>query len=368
MWTIWKEELYKIITRKIIWLGVFLLLAFVTTRLYEESSQYTTVIDGKIYQGKDAILRDKALTGRYAGVLTKELVAKVHREYGFFYYDPVSGKAANNYVSRLITENFTNFMQTEGDNPDEIHFREGADWTNNCTYLLENEIRFDYVYGWNDFVEMYILSMLALFVILILGLSPSFAEEYQLKTADLLRTTRHGKKNGIWMKILAGLCFAVFLTLLVCAYLWNLYLIVYGTQGLNASAVLVNFATPYGYCPESVLGFLLYVTALGVLGVVLLTGIVLGISASCRSPFLAVIFSIASFLLPVLWLNVLLPMQLLGITLSRCITHFMTSMPVYLPMSTGFAIPLEQIILHLGIALTVTAGGLCLGYFRYRNF
>ena len=33
MWTIWKEELYKISSRKIIWLGVFLLLASATIRL-----------------------------------------------------------------------------------------------------------------------------------------------------------------------------------------------------------------------------------------------------------------------------------------------------------------------------------------------
>lgn len=367
MWTIWKEELYKIRSRKIIWLGVFLLLAFVTIRLYEECCQYTTVIDGKTYQGKEAIQKDKALTRRYAGVLTKEFIGKIYKEYGFFYYDPESGRAANNYVSRLVTEEFTNFMQTEGNNPDEIHFRKGEDWDNNAAYLLEHEVRFDYIYGWNDFTEMYILTMLGLFVILILGLSPSFAEEYQLKTADLLRTTSYGKGKGVWMKILAGSCFSIFLTFAACAYVWGIYLAVYGVQGLDASAVLANFATPYGYCPESILGFLLYITFLGFLGAILLTGIVLGISALCRNPFPALIFSLAGYFLPVVWLNILLPMWPFGMTLSRGITHFMTSMPVYLPMSTGFAIPLEQMALHLCIASAAAAGGMCLGYYRYRN-
>lgn len=36
MWTIWKDELYKITSRKIIWAGVFLLLAFAAIRLYNE--------------------------------------------------------------------------------------------------------------------------------------------------------------------------------------------------------------------------------------------------------------------------------------------------------------------------------------------
>lgn len=367
MWTIWKEELYKIKSRKIIWLGVFLLLAFVSTRLYEERYQYTTVIDGKIYQGREAIKKDKALTSQYAGALTKEVIRKIHKKYGFFYYDSESGRAANNYVSRLITEKFTNFMQTEGNNPDEIHFRKGMDWANNSAYLLEKEVRFDYLYGWNDFVEMYILTIVALFVILILGLSPSFSEEYQLKTADLLRTTRHGKEKGIWMKILAGICFSFFLTLGVCAYLWGIYLVAYGVQGLDASAVLITFAAPYGYCPESVIGFLLYITILGSLGAVLLTGIVLGISALCKNPFPAVIFSLAGYLLPVVWSNVLMPMWPFGRTLARYISHFMLSMPLYLPMSTGFAVPIKQMAVHLCIALAVAAGGMCLGYHRYRN-
>ncbi|MEZ3487809.1 MAG: ABC transporter permease subunit [Lachnospiraceae bacterium] len=367
MWTIWKEEFYKIRSRKIIWLGVFLLLAFVTVRLYEECSQYTTVIDGKCYQGKEAIRKDKELTRRYAGELTKETIHRIYDEYGFFYYEPDGRTAANNYLSRLITEKFTNFMQTDGDNPEEIHFREGKDWEMNAAYLLKNEVRFDYVYGWNDFAEMYILALLALFVILLLGLSPSFAEEYQLRTADLLRTTRRGRAGGIWMKILAGLSFAILLTCAVCAYLWGIYLMVYGAQGLDASAILLNFATPYGYYPESALGFLLYLTFLGILGAILLGSVVLGISALCKSPFPALAFSLAGYLFPLLWMNVLMPMWPFGMTLSRYITHFMTSMPVYLPVSTGFGFPAGQMAVHLCIALSVAACGMCVGYYRFRT-
>ena len=44
MWTIWKEELCKMISRKIVWLGIFLLLAFVTVRLYEERYHYTCLL------------------------------------------------------------------------------------------------------------------------------------------------------------------------------------------------------------------------------------------------------------------------------------------------------------------------------------
>lgn len=367
MWTIWKEELYKICSRKIIWLGVFLLLAFSSIRLYGEVSHYTTVIDGKTYHGQEAIRKDRELTARFRGLLTKEKIQQIYNEYGFFYYDAKSGEAAGNYLNRFITEEFTNFRQTDGVDPREVHFREGKDWENNSAYLLKNEVRFDYVYGWNDFAEMYILVTVALFVILILGISPSFAEEYQLKTADILRTTRRGKGAGIWMKILASLCFSVTLTCAACICLWCIYLAVYGVQGLDASAILLSFATPYGYCPKNVLGFFLYITFLGISGAVLLTGIEMMISALCKNPFLALIFSLTIYLFPVLWMNVLRFMCPFGQAILTKVTHFMVSMPVYLPMSTGFALPSEQMIIHLCIALAVTAGGIYTGYYRYRN-
>ena len=366
MWTIWKEELYKIKSRKIIWLGVFLLLSFATIRLYNEGDHYTTTIDDTVYHGQEAIRKDKALASLYSGPLTEEAVAQIYKDYGFFYYDE-KDHAVGNYLNRFVTESFTNFMQTDGNNPDEIHFRKGADWENNGAYLLENEVRFDYVYGWNDFAEMYILIILALFVVLILGLSPVFSEEYQLKTADILRTTRRGGGSGIWMKILASACFAVALTLAACAYLWGIYLSVYGLQGLNASAVLLNFATPFGYCPESVFGFFLYITCLAISGSLLLTGMVTGISAVCQNPFLALILALSGYLFPIAWIKILGRIFPIGMTLSRIISHFMTSMPVYLPMSTGFGFSADQMALHLSIAVAVGAGGMFAGYYRFRR-
>ena len=65
MWTIWKEELYKIASRKLVWLGVSLLLAFVTFRLYSEQNTYSSTIDGKTYRGAEAIKKDQELTRLY---------------------------------------------------------------------------------------------------------------------------------------------------------------------------------------------------------------------------------------------------------------------------------------------------------------
>ncbi|MCI8598192.1 MAG: hypothetical protein HFJ10_07110, partial [Lachnospiraceae bacterium] len=252
MWRIWKEELCKIASRKMIWLGVFLLLGFVTFRLFAERDDYTMTLDGKTYHGQEAIEKDQELTRMYAGPLTMEKLKQIYQEYGFYYYDTEQECGVGNFCNYYMTNHFTNYRQASGKNLDQIEFYQGQDWDFNAAPLLENEVQFDYVYGWNDFIEIYTMDMLVLFVILIIGVSPTFAEEYQLKTADILRTTPRGRQSGIWVKILAALFFGVTLTCLVCAYLWGIYLIVYGTQGLDASAVLLDYVTVHGYTPEHV--------------------------------------------------------------------------------------------------------------------
>ncbi|MCI8598508.1 MAG: hypothetical protein HFJ10_08700 [Lachnospiraceae bacterium] len=112
---------------------------------------------------------------------------------------------------------------------------------------------------------------------------------------------------------------------------------------------------------------MLYITFLGLCGVFLLTGTVLCISALCKTSFGALILSLVVFFFPVLWMNVLGPMWLFGVPITKKITHFMTSMPIYLIRSTGFAFSTSQILAHLCIALTVGSGSMILGYERYRN-
>lgn len=368
MWKIWKEEFYKIASRRTVWLGLFLLLAFVSFRLYSECNTYTAVIGGKVLRGREAIRKDQELTRLYAGDLTLDKISQIYEEYGFFYYDMDDKTRMGNFCNQFITMRFTNYMQTDGNAPEDIHFLEGREWEGHAARLKDSPPRFDYIYGWDDFSEMYITCLIVVFILLIIGLAPIFAEEYQLKTADILRTTRRGKKSGIWMKILAAISFSAILTCGVSAYLAGIYLTAYGTQGLDASAILLtNLTSYYGYCPETILMTFIMIALLGLISSVLLAALVSCISALCKSPFPALVISLAGFLAPVLWVKILAPMQILGVTLTRMVSHFMVSMPVYLPVSTGFAFSKEQIVLHLYIALAAGTCGILLGYRRYRN-
>lgn len=369
MWTIWKEEVYKIISRKVVWCGFFLLLGFLTFRLIMAVQyEYTATIDGKTYQGKEAIQKDQELASRFAGPLTEEKVMEIYDEYGFYYYDREQKQTVGNFWNKYITDNFTNSRQLLGDDVNEIQFYEGEDWERNAAPILKGDLQFDYISGWNDLRETYgITAVWMVFVIFIIGLSPIFSEEYSLKTADILLTTRRGKTSVIWMKMAAAMFFAAVSFCIVTAYTLLLYLIVFGTQGLDASPVLLGLSLS-GYLPDTIGGLILFMFATGVLGALLLTGIVLAVSAFCKNSFLAVIVSLAAFLIPVAWIKIFAPMWLLGVPLTKAVNHFMVSMPVYLPMGWGFSFTGGQTVLHIVIALAVGAVCILLGHRWFKRY
>ena len=80
MWKIFQEEFRKIASRKIVWIGLFVLLAFVRFRIGEIQNDYSVLIDGETFYGKEAIEKDKELTARYAGSLTEEKIREFYEK------------------------------------------------------------------------------------------------------------------------------------------------------------------------------------------------------------------------------------------------------------------------------------------------
>lgn len=370
MWKIWKEEIFKIASRKIIWLALILLAVFILWRQMAERSHYSVMIGGQVFYGQEAIDKDKELAAEYAGALTEEKVRQIYDAFGFYHYDEQKDVSVGNYCSRFITERMTDYKFIGSEDPEEIHFLQGEEWENNAAPLLKGDIRFDYAYGWNDMRETHsFLTVMALCIVCIIGLSPVFSEEYTMKTANILLTTQRGKRSGIWMKMTAALFLSAAVYCAFSLYIWLIYLAVYGTQGLDASAVLLGVPVQ-GYHPGSIGGFFLFEFALGLAGIILLASMTMAVSALCKNAFLTVIVSLVVFLIPYAWINVLAVMlsAVLSMELIRTVSHFMTSMPFYLSVNWGFGFAGRQILLHLAIAAAVWAVCMVLGYQKYRNY
>lgn len=370
MWIIWKQEIYKTASHKIIWIGLLLLLLFVRLRLYEERDHYTVWIGGQLYNGQEAIEKDKDLTAGYAGILTEEKVSQIYNDFGFYYYDEKQDLMVGNYCNQYITRQMTNFNQIDTQKPENIKFLGGDSWEQNAAPLLRGNIRFDYAYGWNDLKETFSFLMITvLFVLFIIGVSPVFSDEYTKNTADILLTTKRGAKSGIWLKMTASFCLSAVIYCIFTAILWLLYQSVYGTQGLNASAVLIGVPLA-DFGSGSILQFFLYAFFLGLAALLLLISMTLAISAMCRNAYLTLIISIAVFLLPYVWMEALsiILAPFLSTRLLKAISHFMVSMPFYLSMNWGFAFSRWQVGMHLAVAMLMAVGCAVLGYWKYRNY
>lgn len=369
MWKIFQEEFYKIASGKAVWIGLFLLLVFVRFRLGTIQKEYGVTVDGQNFYGAEAIQKDKEIAAQYAGPLTEEKMQQIYERYGFYYYDPEKDGFVGNFCNKFITERMTNFNWTNG-TIEEIQFYEGEEWENNAAPYLKGNYQFDYIEGWADLQETYGMIVIeGLAILFIIALSPVFAEEYTLKTADILLTTRRGKNGGIWMKAAAALCFVLIIYCAVTLYVWGIYLKVFGTQGLSASPVFIGVYHNHGaYFPSTISHFFLMVFGLGLAGFLLLTCMALAASALCKNAFMAVVVSLALFFVPLVWLKILGPMRIFGITVTKEVTHFMVSMPFYLPLTWGFAFTGRQIVIHLAIAVLVGAAGMALGYRKYRDY
>lgn len=370
MWKLFREELCKIASRKIVWISLFFLLAFVRYRLGTVQDEYSVTVNGKNIYGKEAIAIDQELTAQYAGPLTRQTVKKIYDRYGFFYCDVDTGERKGNFCSRFITQQMTNINQVGEENLEEIQFFQGEEWEMNVAPLLKGNLRFDYVSGWTDLKETYGMVVIwGLSILFIIGLSPVFSEEYTLRTADILLTTRRGKKSGIWIKMAAAFSFTLVTFLAVTFYVWAIYLKVFGTQGLDASPILIGAGLPYrGYSPDTIQGFFLIQFAAGLAGYLLLTALVLAASALCKNAFLTAVISLAAFLFPIVWVKALGPMWILGITMTKAVTRFMVSMPAYLSLYWGFAFTEKQIAWNMVIALATGGVSVVLGYRGYRNY
>ena len=165
---------------------------------------------------------------------------------------------------------------------------------------LQNSLQIGYTRGW----ETTLLSIESLFLIMgfliIVAVSPVFSEEYGCGMDALLLTGKYGKTKCITAKIMASFTFSVVLTILtvfssMVSMLWQ-----YGTEGFEASLQFGSRGL-FWEVPWEVScfhGFLL-VVGFGIAGAVLLSSLVLLVSAAVSSSFVSVLISILIYVLPI---------------------------------------------------------------------
>lgn len=115
---LWKMEFYKIAARPVMNIGFLLLTGFFLLVIWQEADGARTEIDGKVYQGLEAVQKDRQLAKEYEGVFTMEKAKDIVKRFGFSgYIAHVEGEVYNiregNFCSQFVTDHMTDFFRQE---------------------------------------------------------------------------------------------------------------------------------------------------------------------------------------------------------------------------------------------------------------
>ena len=376
---LWKMEFYKIAARPVMNLGLFLIVCFMVLITFQEAYISHSEIDGEVYQGLEAIQADRKLAKEYEGVFTAQKAEDIVKRFGFSGYvremdSPIYREG--NYCNQFVTDNLTDFRLT-GEKPGD--FSQGKDEDGLYKeYGISGRIRFGYVAGWKCLQEMWKQAIAYLNIWLIIMAAPIFSEEYNRKTAAILLTTKHGKAWGVWGKITAALSLGLICYVSVMALLFGLAAMLFGLDGLDASASMMLEAYLWQTFPESwtVAQFLLLLFFKSMASMLLNLCIMLFLSSKCQRTVSAVTAGAVLFLLPYFINGPLLSLLLdAGAAkhyfmwfIVKNLRIFSVSMPIYLPLLEDMMISVNFWKPIPGIVAAVAALGVWRAYANYKNY
>ena len=304
---LFRNELYKICSRKILIAGA--LLGFLFMAAYVQMSVLGTEFafdNGTCLRRTDAIQYNREIARRYAGPLTREKAEAVIAEFGWYINDDDldTGDTAPGYyansTSRFVTTRLSNSRSQEGV-PTAIA---GTD-DNYAAEMMNGEYVYGYIGGWdNTFSEMHMMILWIVSALVIISCAPAFSEEYAGQAAGILLTTQNGRTKTAAAKILAAFAWAGGIYLLFTLLLAGAFLSIYGSDGLAVSAGLsfpdlITGNLFWNGDPKRTTGAVLLVYLLaGLFSVLVTAAITLYISSVKKSSFSTLLWSAAAYLLP----------------------------------------------------------------------
>ncbi len=280
-------ELYKILRRRQLLGGLAVLFLavgmwFMASTVWEEDA----VVDGVRYQRMEAIRKNREIGRQWEGVLTIEKLYAVLDTYGMALnegkevYTPRGG----NWVSRYATEQLTDYRQREDHTGAVLKSQTELD-------TLERKLKryqpyFCYMENVDWVYEMCMFMNLVLVFVIVLGVTPVFAEEYQCRSAAMVRSCERGRGKTMAAKTAAALAFGLGVYVLANGMVWGAYCLLYGTDGLSAGAVLSDWVAYPVYQEGQVWQAFGWNFLWGMLGIVLAVATTLLFSVAFRQGFL----------------------------------------------------------------------------------
>ncbi len=159
---------------------------------------------------------------------------------------------------------------------------------------VEKPFVLEYVDGYYRYIQLSQTNTILIILLICFIISPIFSNEYQTGTANLILTSKNGKKSQIFAKMFTSISLAALLVVGVLLACYIAMILFYGNHGANAQIQLLIPLITYHFTLLEVC-ILLFITTL--FGAVFMTAVAMLISSVSRKSFIAltacVVFNIA---------------------------------------------------------------------------
>ncbi len=232
---------------------------------------------------------------------------------------------------------------------------------------LEYPLYGAYMGGWGDlFNTIPTFFQYVVGILIVIGVTPLFADETSTGIAVILLTTRYGKSRMLRNKALAAMLYAMIIFVLFAAAAITTQICIYGTTSLNASIQLINWKSPYNMSIGGALGLWMF---FGLLASVTTAALTMLFSAIANNAFTAFIPAALVYILPSFSYAGLSPalhrtMKLLPASVIGNIDTLFAAADYYSIM--GLLIDRKLLIILCSMLLTVLCAYMAIWFYKHR--
>ncbi|APF27113.1 ABC-2 transporter family protein [Clostridium sporogenes] len=328
-----KQELYKIFSKKHLVLILALMLLFVygpnffmsitdikdeyglTNTLYN----YTKPFEGKITKEKEDKIfsifksnKDKDKNSKVTGIYERiwcnyseqkrprfVAIADVLRQADPPFYNEKLDNRPHDFKGYKLDELNKDLKELKRAGRENIYEYKNKNAANNM-YKKLSEPKFFYVESW-QYISSFVneTNFTIIFIMLLLGISPIFSEEYKTKVSTIILSSKKGRSECVRAKILAAIIYAIFIAF-ICNLIGTIVITkMYGIEGFNAPMQsLFEFScSPYNF---TIAQFYLTLFFTSIIGAILFVLLILLISNITKSSMMTFFISGFIFVFPML--------------------------------------------------------------------
>lgn len=294
-------EITKLLRKPLIWASLagmlFLMILMAINWVIPGYASVQEEINGEwvVLENFDAIARNKEIAEQFGGPLTKEKVQEII-EASVFSTEILLSKGLDPDRQRYYTHNSMYLALNDFEKMDGSY--NGA--TVEEVYgNLAQELVIGYYDGWESTLYALTVCFMSWGCVIVIILTPVFAEEYTKRTDALILTGRRGRNYCPAAKVIAAYVVSLIGSVILLGFFALAMLAAHGTAGFDTSVQLgsmgIFFNTPYIMIWGQIFAFacMLWLGA-----TVVLIALCLVVSALAKNSFSALVIAFTLFVLP----------------------------------------------------------------------